>query len=208
MSNKIIAWDFDGVLNANIRDGRFIWADTFEADIGLSRRAFVQHIFGQNLTPILTGQEDLRDRVSEWARLAGYAPGADALLDYWFPRDMFPDADVLSLIDDLRASGVRHVMATNNEWRRTAFIEAAPDFSPRMDRIFAAGPMGLCKPDPRFFETVATQMETAPDQMILVDDHADNIAAARELGWSAYHFTPQTRAGLPVFLHSETGAAE
>ena len=28
---KVIAWDFDGVLTSNVVDGRFIWADDFEA---------------------------------------------------------------------------------------------------------------------------------------------------------------------------------
>lgn len=32
MSQKIIVWDFDGVLNANIVAGRFVWGDTLMAD--------------------------------------------------------------------------------------------------------------------------------------------------------------------------------
>ena len=32
---KLIAWDFDGVLNANVQNGVFKWMTTFEQDTGL-----------------------------------------------------------------------------------------------------------------------------------------------------------------------------
>lgn len=205
MTAPVIAWDFDGVLNANIRDGRFLWADRFEPDTGHALDRFQKMVFGEAFEAVLTGREDIRDRVSQWADTVGYAPGADALLEYWFTRDMMPDAQVLSLVDRWRARGVRNVMATNNEWRRTAAITAHEAFGARLDHIFAAGPMGAAKPDPRFFHIVTESLGVAPGQMILIDDHPDNIDAASALGWVVFHFTEATRADLPAFLDGKLG---
>ena len=46
---KAIAWDFDGVLNRNIVDGRFVWADTLEDDLGISVAALQKGIFNSTL---------------------------------------------------------------------------------------------------------------------------------------------------------------
>ena len=63
--NTVIAWDFDGVLNQNIRDGVFLWAQHFERDLGQSLDVFTNHIFRNDFDRIIIGQEDLRDRVAE-----------------------------------------------------------------------------------------------------------------------------------------------
>ena len=84
----IVVWDFDGVLNANIVDGRFVWADTLAQDWGIDRDALAAHVFHPDrLHRIMRGQLDLRAVVAEWGRLAGHDVDPDAFLDYWFARD-------------------------------------------------------------------------------------------------------------------------
>ncbi|MCP5074040.1 MAG: HAD-IA family hydrolase [Rhodobacteraceae bacterium] len=205
-AQKIIAWDFDGVLNNNIQDGRFVWAENFDVHTGQSRAVFVDMIFGKNLEAILTGSEDLLDRLADWAEKVGYRPGAEALMNYWFPRDMVPDIEMIAILEKWRLLGIRQVMATNNEWRRAGFIARDPVFGPLVERIFAAGPMGVCKPSPEFFSQITEQLEAGADAMILVDDNEENVAAAQNLGWKAFHLKKETRGGLSGFLEAELGA--
>lgn len=199
MSPDVVAWDFDGVLNRNIRDGRFVWADRFEEDTGRSLSTFQRHVF-TDWAPVLTGREPLRDRVARWAEAEAYAPGPDALIDYWFGRDMHPDPEMLALVEGLAARGVRQVMATNNEPTRAALIERDTPFAPHIERVFASGRLGVAKPDPAFLEAITTALALPPEAMLLVDDHAPNLAAARALGWRAFHLTDDTRAALPAAL--------
>ncbi len=197
---KVIAWDFDGVLARNIINGRFIWADNFEADIGQSRAFFENYIFGRDLEEILTGREDLRDRVDAWANSVGYAPGADALLEYWFTRDVCLDPMTLGLVDRLAQKGLRQVLTTNNEARRAAYIENHLGFGNMVEHIFASGRMGVAKPDIEYFKTVLATLKVDPHEILFIDDLAENISAAKTFGWQTMHFTDQTRDTLEALL--------
>ncbi len=197
---KIIAWDFDGVLTRNIIDGRFIWADNFEADIGHSKEYFEEFIFGKNLDAILTGKEDLRDRVDAWAKSVSYAPGPDAILEYWFTKDANLDPMMLKLMQRIEAQGLRQIITTNNETRRTTYIENKLGFSSLVEHIFASGRMGIAKPDPTYFETVSATLNVNPNEIFFIDDSAENIDAAKIHGWQAMHFTAETRHRLEALL--------
>lgn len=199
-SPKIIAWDFDGVLNRGIVDGRFIWFDSFDTDIGQSSEVFQKHVFAENIKAILTGEEDLKDRVSDWAAAVGYTGGADTVLAYWLAKDAHPDPEMLELMQQLSQRGVRHVIATNNEARRAHYIEHDMGFGQRVEHIFTSGRMGLAKPDPAYFEYVTNTLNVEPADILLVDDSATNIVTAQELGWQAFHFTDQTRNDLKAHL--------
>lgn len=190
MSASVVAWDFDGVLNRNVRDGRFVWADRFEEDTGRSLAVFQSHVFAE-FEAVVSGREGLRERVAGWAEATGYAPGADALIDYWFEGDMHLDPAMLALMDRLAGRGVPQVIATNNEPLRAARIECA--LGDRGARLFASGRMGVAKPRAAFFERITDALDVEPGAMILLDDHPANIEAAARLGWRAVHVTDASR---------------
>ncbi len=196
----VVAWDFDGVLNRNIVDGRFVWANTFEADTGHTLKGFTDTVFAEGFNDIITGRTDLRDRVHDWANKVDYAPGADALLAYWFEHDALPDPDVGLMMDALCELGVRQVIVTNNEIRRARYIEREMGFGTRVERVFASGRMGVRKPDPAYFAHVTDVLDVEPERVLLIDDHPDNVAAAAACGWQAFHFTDVTRDRLRTTL--------
>ena len=56
----ILVWDFDGVLNANIVDGRFVWADTLQQDWGIETAALAGYLFHPDrIGQIMRGATDL-----------------------------------------------------------------------------------------------------------------------------------------------------
>lgn len=191
--DTVIAWDFDGVLNRNIVDGKFLWAQRFEGDLGQSREVFERHIFGHDFDRVITGEQDLRDRVAEWAAAVGFADGPDALLAYWFQKDDLPDPQMLGLMRDVHGHGIRQVIATNNETRRASYIETATPFASLIERMFASGRMGTRKPRPDYFRQITDALSVPPSAMVLVDDSQANVDQARHLGWQAYFFDDSTR---------------
>lgn len=197
MPDRIIVWDFDGVLNANVVDGRFIWADRLEEDWGIHAQAMVAHLFEPGrIGQIMRGQIDLGDALAQWFDMAGHQIEVEAFLAYWFARDAHPDLGVLAHLD---RSG-RHVIGTNNEARRARYIEDEMGFGARVDRIFASGRMGCAKPDPAYFDHIEAWSGGVPEAHVLIDDTERNVAAARARGWRGFHFTDATRAGLGAFL--------
>lgn len=184
-----VVWDFDGVLNRNVVDGELLWSKRITDDLGIDLDTFRAHLFQSNWHDVLTGREDLLDRLAAWAAAAGYRQPVQTVLDYWFAHDALPDRTALDLLAAARARGLRAVIATNNEPRRAAYIENEMGFAGRVERVFASGRIGVTKPDRRFFAHVSDALALAPERLLLIDDGEANVAAARRCGWRAHHFT-------------------
>jgi 2-haloacid dehalogenase len=54
--------------------------------------------------------------------------------------------------------------------------------------IVVSGHERLIKPDAAIFALAARRFGHAPAAMLFIDDNADNIAAAKALGWQVHHF--------------------
>ncbi|POF28812.1 HAD family hydrolase [Roseibium marinum] len=197
---KAIAWDFDGVLNRNIVNGRFVWADNLEADLGIPVEAFQKGIFDAQFAHVISGKRDLKTHVQDWLDQSGHAIDASMLLDYWFAKDDLKDPYTLGLLGQLAERNIAQVIATNNETRRTAYIEEQAGFGKQVSHIFSSGRIGHAKPDAAFFRHVAGTIGFAPHEILLIDDSATNIKSAGALGWKGYHFTEDNRAELASFL--------
>ena len=202
LKHKVIAWDFDGVLNANVRDGVFLWMTTFEADTGLSIRSLANYLFMGRFQKAMVGEADLHELVGDWAEAEGVPHRAGEVLDYWFDKDHLPDAETLALVRRAREAGAVNVIATNNECYRADWIEAN-GFGEHMHSVFAAGRMCLAKPDLAYFQHIEDALGYRGRDVILIDDMEENVTAAREHGWDAFHFVPgchielEAAIGLP-----------
>jgi putative hydrolase of the HAD superfamily len=195
---KLIAWDFDGVLNRGYQGGFFLWQQSFEADLGVSAKVFTDFIFTEtNFATVLTGQRDLLDLLTDYVTRHDVPHSPRTVLDYWLSKDANPDAEVMGW---LAACPTQGVIATNNEAHRADYIWRRMGFEHHMKHIFASGRMGVKKPDPAFFAQIEAWSGLAPPDILLVDDAEKNIAAAAARGWRVFHFTDQTRDGLPAIL--------
>ena len=183
-----IVWDFDGVLNRNTVDGRFIWQEGFEDEFGHSVETFSEMIFNDRFNDILIGEMNLLDAVSDWAGTVGFQGDLRSVLEFWFQADYNLDTKVLGLLAASKRSNLRNVMGTNNEPMRTQFIAEDLGFADRMDRIFASGLMGVAKPDEDFFDMVSDDLAVEPDEMLLIDDNQENCEAAEACGWQVHWF--------------------
>jgi putative hydrolase of the HAD superfamily len=197
---RVVAWDFDGVLNRNVQDGVFAWSRGFTEDLGLSLESFSSFLFQGRFQKAMVGEACLKELVTQWAGENGAVGREAEILDYWFTTDALPDADVLAMVAQLRQRGIANVMATNNEIHRTSFIESEMGFDRHMDRIFAAGRMRVAKPDTDYFRHLEQELGMSGAHMLLVDDMAENVEAARSVGWQAFHFTEGAHDDLVAAL--------
>jgi 2-haloacid dehalogenase len=109
------------------------------------------------------------------------------------------------LVAELKGLGLRLYGLTN--WSAETFQHAEPA-APAiglLDDVVVSGRVGLAKPDPRVFAHLAEACHVEPDRAVLVDDSPANVAAAREAGFHAVHFTGTgafraalRRLGVPV----------
>ena len=66
-----------------------------------------------------------------------------------------------------------------------------PQFSflPEVDGYLISAKVGLMKPDPAFFRMLMDRYRLKPEECVFVDDNANNIEAAKKLGWTSILFT-------------------
>ncbi len=191
----IIAWDFDGVLNRNQADGRYVWEDDFARHVGQTASAFGSFVFGK-APKVITGEIDILERLQQWTDAVECKMTAEAILAYWLEQDARPDAEMLGLVDDLNAAGLRQVIATNNDPRRTTYIANQMGMAHRVEHVFSSGNIGVAKPDPAYYKHITDALGATPADLFFVDDLKANVEAAIEAGWQGFHFTPKTRGEL------------
>ena len=195
---KLIAWDFDGVLNRGYAGGFHLWQQTFQADLGVSAQSFTDHMFASGqFADVLNGKRDLLDLISDWIATHAVPHAPQIILDYWLTKDANPDPQVMDWLARCKIPGV---IATNNENHRAGFIWNQMGFATRMRHLFASGPMGTRKPDAEFFQQIERWSGLPPQDILLIDDADKNIAAAQSRGWQVFHFTVETRGALPQTL--------
>lgn len=61
---------------------------------------------------------------------------------------------------------------------------------------------GLCKPDPEIYHAAVTRARTQADRSVYIDDIAEYVDAARQLGFHGIHFTsaPDLKSRLTALL--------
>lgn len=91
----------------------------------------------------------------------------------------------------LRARGVAVHLATNQEHLRAAWLRAR--FAGQVDGVWYSAALGARKPEAAFFARAAAGAGLAPAQVLLVDDTAANVVAARQAGWHGVVWTGAAR---------------
>lgn len=112
-----------------------------------------------------------------------------AYRERWLETLPGPIPQTHALIRALADAGLPQFAITNfgvDAWR--LFRPTFPILD-LLDDIVVSGIERLVKPDPAIFTLAAARFGHAPSRMLFIDDNAANIAAARALGWQAFHFT-------------------
>jgi putative hydrolase of the HAD superfamily len=119
-----------------------------------------------------------------------HAPASDAIFaDLWEhfarPESWRPLPEGVRLIEDAKRSGAVVALASNFDER---LLEIARVVEPLTlaDHVFASSELGWRKPAPEFFREVERRLGRAADELVLIgDDPALDIEAARRAGWQA-----------------------
>lgn len=108
--------------------------------------------------------------------------------------DLYPD--VVPVLQQLKAAGYL-LGVTGNQPEGAA--EQMDALGLPFDLIASSAVWNVSKPDPRFFERIAQEMDLSPDQIVHVGDRLDNdILPAQEIGMHAVFL----RRGPWGYLHA------
>jgi putative hydrolase of the HAD superfamily len=95
---------------------------------------------------------------------------------------------VVHRIRELKGEGFQLALLTNNiaefgdHWKATFPLDEL------FEIVVDSSSVGMRKPDPAIYRLTLEQLRVAPNASVFIDDNADNIRAARDLGMETVHF--------------------
>ncbi len=86
--------------------------------------------------------------------------------------------------------GLGYPLHALSNWSAETFPVALRryEFLNLFDSILISGEVKMAKPDPRIFEIMLQRIHRQAEECVLIDDSAQNIAAAERLGFQVIHF--------------------
>jgi HAD superfamily hydrolase (TIGR01509 family) len=101
---------------------------------------------------------------------------------------------MVALLQRLHGAGRRLHFLSNMPAAVASELEARNDFM----RCFTSGVFSsrvqLIKPDPAIYRLAAARFQAAPADLVFIDDHPPNVAAAQALGWDGFVFHSPAQA--------------
>ncbi|MFR9730117.1 HAD family hydrolase [Saccharopolyspora sp. MS10] len=203
---RAVIFDYGGVLTTRGGDAIGAWTReeridpaTFSAALKewLSRSAPSGTPIHRLETGEIGGAEFDRLLAARLRTTDGGPVPAEGLLARMFAH-MPPDREMLRLVADLRAAGLRTALLSNS-WGNNYPWEAMEGL---FELAVISSEVRLRKPDPAIYRLTLDRLGLAPEQAAFVDDGTPNVEAAEQIGMRGVLHTEagRTRAELSGLL--------
>ena len=123
--------------------------------------------------------------------MRGEAPDP-ALLEQLIQADLVSwlhlDPAVLDLLDAIHADGTPVSLLSNAPRELGDALADLPEFARFRHMLFSAD-LRLVKPDARIFQAAAERLHAAPENIVFLDNRAENVRAAAAVGFDVVLYT-------------------
>ena len=197
---EAVVCDFGGVLTTPLFEAFARIQEEFgiEAkDLGAAMTMLTQRDGENPLFPLERGE------VSEDAFLAELGGALEELLGrvthvHRFREALFegldPNPPMIELMRELRGSGLRMAMLTNNVREWEPLWRSMLPVDEIFEEVVDSGFVGCRKPEPRIYEITVERLGVPSERCLFVDDLEPNVRTAEELGMRAVHFQDNEQA--------------
>lgn len=191
MPFEAVIWDMGGViLRTEDRSSRLRW----EERLGLNEGKLDSIVFDGRASRLASVGKADEDQVWEEVREA-LGLENDELdqfrEDFW--RGDAVDEELLDYIRELKKDCKTALLS--NAWPNVrSVIEGEWEFADAFDELVISAEVGLVKPDPRIYRLALDRLSIVPEAAIFIDDFAENVESAKELGLAGIVFKSTSQA--------------
>jgi putative hydrolase of the HAD superfamily len=197
---EAVVCDFGGVLTTPLFEAFAKIQEEFgiEAkDLGAAMQVLTERDGENPLFPLERGE------VTEDAFLAELGGALEELLGrethvHRFREALFegldPNPPMIELMRELRGSGLRMAMLTNNVREWEPLWRSMLPVDEIFEEVVDSGFVGCRKPEPRIYQITVERIGVPFERCLFVDDLEVNIGAAEELGMRAVRFQDNEQA--------------
>jgi putative hydrolase of the HAD superfamily len=180
---KHVLFDADGVMQ-HTPDG---WVTGAEPYLGRRAMEFLRRVSDEELTTLAGQREFLPLIAAAMADFGITARVEEVHRAIWLRIE--PVQQSVALVRALRRNGYGVHLGTNQERTRAAHMREVLGYDALFDVSCYSFELGACKPDQAFFVEAARRIGADPAAILFIDDRADNVAAARNVGLAAEQWT-------------------
>jgi epoxide hydrolase-like predicted phosphatase len=204
---KAIVSDFGGVLTTPLGNAFAAWSQetgTTLEDLGRALVASAERHGDHPLFVLERGEISEREFIARLERELGDERRLDAMGEA-FLKHLERNHEMIELIADIRARGLRTALLTNNvrEWE-PRWRAMLPEIDELFEVVVDSAFVGMRKPEHGIYHLTVERLGDGlrPEDCLFVDDIAIICDAAREVGMRAVHFetTEQARAEIELAL--------
>ena len=189
--------DFGGVLTSPLHEGFLAYQEESGVSLEQLGLAMAQATEEHGEHPLF---ELERGEITELEFRARIEPHLEDGFDLTRMRTIYfermePNPDMVGLVRELRAGGVRTALLTNNvrEWE-PLWRSKLPEIDELFDVVVDSAFVGVRKPDPAIYELTLERLGVGADDCVFVDDLEPNCETARALGMLAVRFEHPAQA--------------
>ena len=185
MKYKVIFFDADGVLVKS----KLLFSEQLQTEFGINAEK-LQPFFKGIFRECSVGKADLKEELEKVIVDWGWKGTVEGLMEFWFTKGTEIDAEVAMMIRELRATGARAYITTDNEKYRGEHLQQTLGDGKLVDEVFYSGKIGYVKKNPEFFKAVYLVIGNIQlDQVLFVDDDEKNIEVAKQFGFDVFLYT-------------------
>jgi len=151
------------------------------------------------------GLYDARQQVAESQRRARLALDYGEMRDAWVSA-FEPVPEAVALIERARSDLTVASLSNSSELIRFGLEHRWPEVVRWFQPAIWSYQAGAVKPDPEVFRYTQRRLLAPAEEICLVDDDEDNVAAARAAGWDAVRFTDANSLGAALEERGLLGA--
>ena len=109
-----------------------------------------------------------------------------------FAEIFTPVPSMVEFMESLKERGIPVMVFSNTNVTAVDYIRAAFPFFERFDAYCLSYEHGCMKPDTTLYGVAQVMTRCTPGNLLFLDDRAENVNAARQMGWNAiHHQTPE-----------------
>jgi len=104
-----------------------------------------------------------------------------------FAEIFTPVASMVEFMESLKERGIPVMVFSNTNVTAVDYIRASFPFFERFDAYCLSYEHGCMKPDRTLYDVAQSMIRCRPENLLFLDDRAENVHAAWQMGWHAIH---------------------
>jgi putative hydrolase of the HAD superfamily len=183
-SIKAILLDGDGLL----LEEKGYFDVTYSKQFGVNPES-LKPFFRGAFQECIRGKADLKEELAHVLKDWDWKGSVEELMEYWFSVCTTADFSVMKKVQELRGSGVRCYIASNQEKYRGQYIQENLNFKNLLDGSFCSYESGYVKSEKEFFEYALNELQIQPLEVLFLDNEEKYIELPKQLGMNATLYT-------------------